>query len=80
MEISIFEMSETNNKRLKTDLLLIINKLTKTTIVEIYAIGFSHTLCFMRKKPAAHSSTFGFFPTRIAQTKKPKEYEFFLRF
>jgi len=31
------------------------------------------------KKPAAHSSTFGFLPTRIAQTKKPKELEFFQR-
>ena len=28
------------------------------------------------KKPAAHSSTFGFLPTRIAQTKKQKELEF----
>lgn len=29
------------------------------------------------RKPAAHSSTFGLLPTRIAQTKKPKELEFF---
>jgi hypothetical protein len=29
------------------------------------------------KKPAAHSSTFGFLPTHKAQTKKPKELEFF---
>ncbi len=29
------------------------------------------------QKPAAHSSTFGLLPTRIAQTKKPKELEFF---
>jgi hypothetical protein len=31
------------------------------------------------EKPTAHSSTFGFLPTRIAQTKKPKELEFFQR-
>lgn len=29
------------------------------------------------KKPAAHSSTFDFLPTYKAQTKKPKELEFF---
>jgi len=42
-------MSEVKNKRLKTILLLLINKLTKTTIVEVYVIGFSHSLAFIGK-------------------------------
>jgi len=31
----------------------------------------------VKKHPTAHSSTFGFLPIHKAQTKKPKELEFF---
>lgn len=39
MKLSEFEMLETNDKRLQTDLLLIMSELTKRTIVDIYPIG-----------------------------------------
>ena len=39
-----FEKLEMNDKRLKTDLLLIMSTLTKKDIVDIYPIGFSYPL------------------------------------
>jgi hypothetical protein len=44
MKISKIEIFEINDKCLKMALLLILNKLTKIDIVEIYPIGFSHSL------------------------------------
>ena len=44
MKLSEIDMLEMNDKRLKTDLLLIMSELTKKTIMDIYPIGFSHSL------------------------------------
>lgn len=37
MKLFGFEISERNGNRLKTDILLTLNKINKTTIVDIYA-------------------------------------------
>ena len=49
-----------------------MSELTKTTIVEIYVIGFSHSLSLSVKKPTLGQAHLVFADTK-ANAKKPKE-------
>ena len=50
--------------------------LVDSLVLKIPAFAKRQNVIGQCRKPAAHSSTFGFLPTRKAQTKKPKEPEF----
>lgn len=50
MRLLGFEIFGMDDKRLKMGLLLIFNELSKSYIVKINAIGFSHSLPTIKKK------------------------------